>query len=67
VRAILTRQSEHHKLVGTLAMLWGNEDFDMSPVERNSMIAGMGLHARYHEIENKDLLENKKTVSGCDK
>jgi len=31
VRAILTRQSEHHKLVGTLAMLWGNEDFDMSP------------------------------------
>jgi len=52
-RAILTPQSEHLKLVGTLAMLWGNENFDMPPIERTSMIAGMGLHDRgYGYLDN---------------
>lgn len=52
-RPIITPQSEHLKLVGTLAMLWGNDDFDMPPVERNSMIAGMGLHDRgYGYLDN---------------
>ena len=51
-RDIVTPQSEHLKLVGTLAMLWGNEDFD-TPVERNSMIMGMGLHDRgYGYLDN---------------
>ena len=45
-RPIVTPQSEHLKLVGTLAMLWGNQDFDAPPIERASMIAGMGLHDR---------------------
>jgi hypothetical protein len=45
-RPIVTPQSEHLKLVGTLAMLWGNEEFDRPPVERTAMIAGMGLHDR---------------------
>jgi hypothetical protein len=45
-RPIVTPQSEHLKLVGTLALLWGNDDFDIPPVERTSMIAGMGLHDR---------------------
>ncbi len=30
-RQIVTPQSEHLKLVGTLAMLWGNDQFDAPP------------------------------------
>jgi hypothetical protein len=52
-RDIVTPQSEHLKLVGTLAMLWGNDDFDVPPIERTSMIAGMGLHDRgYGYLDN---------------
>ena len=55
-RDIITPQSEHLKLVGALAMLWGNEDFDMPPIERNSMIAGMGLHDRgYGYLDNSPI------------
>ena len=57
-RPILTPQSEHLKLVGTLAMLWGNDDFDTPPIERNSMIAGMGLHDRgYGYLDNAPIGE----------
>jgi len=52
-RPIVTPQSEHLKLVGTLAMLWGNADFDLPPIERTSMIAGMGQHDRgYGYLDN---------------
>lgn len=52
-RPIITPQSEHLKLVGTLAMLWGNDQFDAPPIERNSMIMGMGLHDRgYGYLDN---------------
>ena len=52
-RPIVTPQSEHLKLVGTLAMLWGNQDFDFPPIERTSMIAGMGTHDRgYGFLDN---------------
>ena len=52
-RPILTPQSEHLKLVGTLAMLWGNDKFDSPPIERESMIAGMGTHDRgYGYLDN---------------
>ena len=52
-RPIVTPQSEHLKLVGTLAMLWGNENFDFPPIERTSMIAGMGTHDRgYGYLDN---------------
>lgn len=52
-RPIVTPQSEHLRLVGTLAMLWGNEDFDFPPIERTSMIAGMGTHDRgYGYLDN---------------
>jgi hypothetical protein len=52
-RPILTPQSEHLKLVGTLAMLWGNNDFDFPPIDRESMIAGMGTHDRgYGYLDN---------------
>jgi hypothetical protein len=52
-RPILTPQSEHLKLVGTLAMLWGNNDFDFPPIDRESMIAGVGTHDRgYGYLDN---------------
>ncbi len=52
-RPLVTPQSEHLKLVGTLAMLWGNEDFDFPPIEHTSMIAGMGTHDRgYGYLDN---------------
>lgn len=55
-RQIITPQSEHLKLVGTLAMLWGNEQFDAPPIERNSMISGMGLHDRgYGYLDNSPI------------
>jgi hypothetical protein len=55
-RQIITPQSEHLKLVGTLAMLWGNDEFDTPPIERNSMIAGMGLHDRgYGYLDNSPI------------
>lgn len=52
-RPIVTPQSEHLKLVGTLAMLWGNDEFDFPPVDRESMILGMGTHDRgYGYLDN---------------
>lgn len=55
-RQIITPQSEHLKLVGTLALLWGNDQFDTPPIERNSMIAGMGLHDRgYGYLDNSPI------------
>lgn len=52
-RQIVTPQSEHLKLVGTLAMLWGNNQFDTPPIERESMVMGMGLHDRgYGYLDN---------------
>lgn len=52
-RAIVTPQSEHLRLVGTLAMLWGNADFDSPPFKRSSLIMGIGLHDRgYGSLDN---------------
>lgn len=57
-RPIVIPQSEHLRLVGALAMLWGNDDFDLPPVERNSMIAGMALHDRgYGQLDNSAIGE----------
>lgn len=55
-RPIVTPQSEHLKLVGTLAMLWGNDQFDHPPIESKSMISGMGLHDRgYGYLDNSPI------------
>lgn len=55
-RPIVTPQSEHLKLVGTLAMLWGNHQFDAPPIESKSMISGMGLHDRgYGYLDNSPI------------
>ena len=55
-RQIVTPQSEHLKLVGTLAMLWSNDQFDHPPIESKSMISGMGLHDRgYGYLDNSPI------------
>lgn len=55
-RPIVTPQSEHLKLVGTLAMLWGNDQFDTPLIERVSMIMGMGLHDHgYGYLDNSPI------------
>jgi hypothetical protein len=55
-RHIVVPQSEHLKLVGTLALLWGNTDFDFPPIERLSMVAGMGSHDRgYGFLDNSPI------------
>jgi hypothetical protein len=56
LRSIVIPQSEHLKLVGTLALLWGNADFDLPPIERLSMVAGMGFHDRgYGFLDNSPI------------
>ena len=55
-RQIVTPQSEHLKLAGTLAMLWGNEQFEGPPIERHSLIAGIGFHDRgYGYLDNSPI------------
>jgi hypothetical protein len=57
-RQIVIPQSEHLRQVGSLAMLWGNSDFDMPLVERISMVAGMALHDRgYGHLDNSAIGE----------
>jgi hypothetical protein len=61
-RSVVTPQSEHLKLVGTLAMLWGNDAFDAPPVERVSMISGMGSHDRgYGFIDNHPICQQARS------
>jgi hypothetical protein len=61
---IVIPQSEHLRLVGTLAMLWGNLDFDLPPIERNSMIAGMGLHDRGYGLLDNSAIAVWRKLSG---
>lgn len=52
-RDIVIPQSEHLRLVGALAMLWGNREFDKPPFERGSFVAGLGMHDRgYGFLDN---------------
>ncbi len=45
-RPIVIPQSEHLKLAGSLALLWGNVDFDPPPFPQLSFVEGVGLHDR---------------------
>jgi len=52
-RPIAIPQWEHQKLAGTLALLWGNTDFDRPAVAFGSFLAGVGLHDRaYGPLDN---------------
>lgn len=46
VRPIVIPQSEHLKLAGTLALVWGNVRFDFPPFPRLSVVTGIALHDR---------------------
>lgn len=45
-RPIAVPQWEHQKLAGTLALLWGNAEFEQAPVAFESFLTGIGLHDR---------------------
>ncbi len=52
-RPIVFPQSEHLKLAGTLAFLWGNAQFEFPPLPPLSVIAGNALHDRaYGYLDN---------------
>jgi hypothetical protein len=52
-RPIAISQWEHQKLAGTLALLWGNAEFERPPVPFESFLAGVGLHDRaYGALDN---------------
>ena len=40
-RPIVIPQSEHLKLAGALAQLWGNAEFELPPLPRLSVVAGI--------------------------
>ncbi len=53
LRSIAIPQFEHEKLVGTLALLWGNGAFELPPVPFDSFLTGIGLHDRaYGHLDN---------------
>jgi hypothetical protein len=45
-RSSVIPQSEHQKLAGALAQLWGNADFELPPLPQLSVVAGIALHDR---------------------
>jgi hypothetical protein len=52
-RPIAIPQWEHQKLAGTLALLWGNAEFERPPVPFESFLTGIGLHDRaYGSLDN---------------
>ncbi len=58
LRPIVIPQFEHEKLVGTLALLWGNAAFDLPPVPFESFLTGIALHDRaYGHLDNLPISE----------
>jgi Protein of unknown function (DUF3891) len=57
-RSIVIPQSEHLKLAGNLAYLWGNDDFDLPSIGRLSLTMGIGQHDRgYGTLDNSPVGE----------
>lgn len=52
-RSIVIPQSEHLKLAGVLAFLWGNVHFDLPPLPRLSVVDGIALHDRAYGYLDK--------------
>lgn len=58
VKPVVIPQAEHLRIAGVLATLWGNRAFEPPPVERASLIAGIGLHDRgYGALDNSAIGE----------
>lgn len=53
-RHIIFPQSEHGRLAGTIAALWGNDDFDKPPFSFESFVAGVILHDEGHGYFDMD-------------
>jgi len=52
-QSIVIPQSEHLKLAGALALLWGNDQFERPPLPYHSVMAGIALHDRsYGYVDN---------------
>ncbi|MFN8487353.1 MAG: DUF3891 family protein [Caldilineaceae bacterium] len=63
LRPITIPQAEHGKLAGTLALLWGNAQFDRPALDFSSFVLGIGLHDRgYQTLDNFPLLETPDTA-----
>ena len=45
-RKIVVPQSEHQRLAGILAMHWGNKEFTLPPINRDSFDLGVATHDR---------------------
>ena len=57
-RPIVVPQSEHARLSGMLAALWGNDDFDKPVFDFQSFVLGVTLHDRgYGSIDNNPIGE----------
>jgi hypothetical protein len=50
VRALIIPQYEHGRLAGTLASLWGNEDFARPAIDFTSFIKGVTLHDWHYGV-----------------
>jgi Protein of unknown function (DUF3891) len=45
-RSVIIPQLEHSRLAGTLALLWGNENFEPPRIAQESWLAGITFHDR---------------------
>jgi hypothetical protein len=58
VRPIIITQYEHGRFAGTLAALWGNNDFDRPVIDFASFVRGVALHDwHYGVIDNSPIGE----------
>ena len=58
VRPIIIPQYEHGRLAGTLAAMWGNNDFDRPVIDFESFVRGVALHDwHYGVIDNSPIGE----------
>jgi hypothetical protein len=63
-RPIAIPQWEHQKLAGTLALLWGNAEFERPLVPFESFLTGIGLHDRAYGRSTICRLERYPRTSG---
>ena len=50
VRPIVISQYEHGRLAGTLAAMWGNDDFDKPVIDFTSFVWGVTLHDWHYGV-----------------
>jgi hypothetical protein len=53
-RNIIIPQSEHSRLAGAIAALWGNDSFDKPPFSFDAFVAGVTLHDHGHGYFDMD-------------